>query len=730
MAPEILDFKSYDASVDLWSIGGILFEMITGRPPFTGANHVELLKRIKNTPLSFPADIKLSKECQHLLLNLLRRNPRERISFEMFFNHPWVVESMQIAEEARRRKEEAAGGKPVSTQQQPQIAAAQSIPVAAASATPQPQPLSSTPPPSAAAPSALAAALPGGPLSARVDKSLSSTPPNQQQLPPHLQQQQQQRPGNSNLYGSSPAQNAGGYLPPSFMSPPQHQQPVTSPYVQPQRYSPGLPSVLSGSPPASAYATSLPTQHNHASTQHYQKPPQNQQIGFNAPSPAAQPISPPHQQQQQQPGVPFNNSIHPPRPISRHNTPNSLRNSHTQQQQSQQQPQDGSASSGSYVVVDENSSSGVSGPQVSPKPAPAPPVDWAAEYTRVQREFKLASSVAVTADRKLAALRMPHAIAQISEAAQLLVLSLVDDVEDASNEPLLKDTDLAHASTMLSHSLAPGVVSPNANEQLAAILSIYIKFLEKLSALVGAAKNALETLASPAAAPAADSSGDWKAAHDFLAHKFELYMSRASLVRTAMRELSALEAADAVANRVSIAGGAATAAAATPHSRRGSGSVAAGNGGGGMQSANASFILDGASATNPSAAGAAAGSDDAPPSAVLASTAALLSSRLLSMPVPASEASVWLTALSYGKSAFDEEFLGNYGLALREYKETIKLLEFLQGDPGAAGQEDQAKIKQFRRKVEERVRACEAAHKANEQAAQTQAQTQQTLTVN
>jgi len=29
MAPEILGYKSYDASADLWSVGGILFEMVT-----------------------------------------------------------------------------------------------------------------------------------------------------------------------------------------------------------------------------------------------------------------------------------------------------------------------------------------------------------------------------------------------------------------------------------------------------------------------------------------------------------------------------------------------------------------------------------------------------------------------------------------------------------------------------------------------------------------------------
>lgn len=47
MAPEILQFLKYDAKADLWSVGAILFELLSGKPPYNGINHLQLLKNIE-----------------------------------------------------------------------------------------------------------------------------------------------------------------------------------------------------------------------------------------------------------------------------------------------------------------------------------------------------------------------------------------------------------------------------------------------------------------------------------------------------------------------------------------------------------------------------------------------------------------------------------------------------------------------------------------------------------
>ncbi|KAG0380146.1 Serine/threonine-protein kinase [Mortierella sp. AD032] len=119
MAPEILRYEKYDAKADLWSVGTVLYEMCTGKPPFRAQNHVELLKRIEKAQdaITFPGEtvaddrsgssphnhanvIPISDDIKDLIRQLLKRNPVERISFEEFFMNPTVS---NLAPRARSR---------------------------------------------------------------------------------------------------------------------------------------------------------------------------------------------------------------------------------------------------------------------------------------------------------------------------------------------------------------------------------------------------------------------------------------------------------------------------------------------------------------------------------------------------------------------------------------------------------------------------------------------------
>jgi serine/threonine-protein kinase ULK/ATG1 len=87
MAPEILGGKDYNNKADIWSIGTCFYEMLFGMPPYTAKNIVELLKLIRERPLVFPSNVKISSEVKDLLKKMLVFNPNERIDWEELFEH-------------------------------------------------------------------------------------------------------------------------------------------------------------------------------------------------------------------------------------------------------------------------------------------------------------------------------------------------------------------------------------------------------------------------------------------------------------------------------------------------------------------------------------------------------------------------------------------------------------------------------------------------------------------
>ena len=96
MSPEIIKYKNYSNKSDLWSIGMILYELLTGKSPYKASTHYELIKKIDTTPIMLPKCIHITDSCKDLLHGLLQRKVKLRISWDDFFNHKWFADPPDI----------------------------------------------------------------------------------------------------------------------------------------------------------------------------------------------------------------------------------------------------------------------------------------------------------------------------------------------------------------------------------------------------------------------------------------------------------------------------------------------------------------------------------------------------------------------------------------------------------------------------------------------------------
>lgn len=90
MAPEVLK-KNYTEKCDLWSVGVIMYILLTKLPPFNGNNDEEIYEsiRVGEYDLGQPNLDKATKNCKTLLRRLLEKKPEERISAEEALKHDW-----------------------------------------------------------------------------------------------------------------------------------------------------------------------------------------------------------------------------------------------------------------------------------------------------------------------------------------------------------------------------------------------------------------------------------------------------------------------------------------------------------------------------------------------------------------------------------------------------------------------------------------------------------------
>ena len=103
MAPELVQELPYNHTVDLWSLGVIIYELFVGTPPFYTNSIYTLIHLIVKDPVKFPDN--MSPEFKSFLQGLLNKTPSERLSWPELLTHPFVRETDQEKKDRKIRHE-------------------------------------------------------------------------------------------------------------------------------------------------------------------------------------------------------------------------------------------------------------------------------------------------------------------------------------------------------------------------------------------------------------------------------------------------------------------------------------------------------------------------------------------------------------------------------------------------------------------------------------------------
>lgn len=88
LPPEMVEGVTYTEKVDLWSLGVLCYEFLTGKPPFQVTTFEDTFSNIRKGNYTIPEDF--PSGATELIKNLLVIDPNRRWNLDQILNHPWI----------------------------------------------------------------------------------------------------------------------------------------------------------------------------------------------------------------------------------------------------------------------------------------------------------------------------------------------------------------------------------------------------------------------------------------------------------------------------------------------------------------------------------------------------------------------------------------------------------------------------------------------------------------
>lgn len=90
MSPELINEGPYDQKADVWSLGIMVYHILTGERPFFGRNIEELKNKLECGKFKIPSNMDFSLECIQFVTCCLKSDSGKRLNYNQLLEHPFL----------------------------------------------------------------------------------------------------------------------------------------------------------------------------------------------------------------------------------------------------------------------------------------------------------------------------------------------------------------------------------------------------------------------------------------------------------------------------------------------------------------------------------------------------------------------------------------------------------------------------------------------------------------